>query len=551
MQNARSGRPQESSKFPSGIHDQRIDSFLEALDCPRSLAAYLMYRAGEHRQLLDLRFDPLHYNDLVHSVDLVKRSYCATEWLSKGTFLSTQYDLKANALEKFWDAEAQCRATNLRIKAFERGDLQDPRLVAWLLAMQRKIAYVLGEFDPNEWFDSCGWGPGVTTALSGASVSGAHKFSASRELTKELGDFILPLIKEGYPGWGDFAFVSGVPFVYEVGNKVTTVPKNAKTDRVIAIEPALNLWFQKGLGTMIRTRLRRVGIDLNSQSRNQHLARRAVDCGLATVDFSSASDTISKYVVRHLLPEPWFTLLNLCRCPSGTVDGSTHRWEKFSSMGNGFTFELESLIFFAMSSVVSDTVSVYGDDVIVDHDAQEDFQELASFLGFTVNKKKSFWTGLFFESCGAHFWNGSDITPIYQKSRISTVEAAVKHANSIRRFAYLSLSLDRRYLKTWKQAVKAVPTRDRYFGPEILGDTVIHDSVEGTYRPGGWSGTWFISRSETPCKVEVDSYGLMLHRLVTGSDTLQRNSVPLRGLTRIKLVKVFVRFLDQRSLMWV
>ena len=551
MQNANPGRPQKSSKFPSGIHDQRIGSFLEALDCPRSLAVHMMYCAGEHRQLLDLRFDPLHYNDLVHSADLVKRSYCATEWLSKGTFLDTHYDLEANALEKFWSAEEQCRATNLRIKAFERGNIQDPQLVAWLLAIQRKIDYVLGEFDPNEWFDSCGWGPGVTTALSGASVSGAHKFAASRELTKELGDFILPLIKEGYPGWDDFAFVSGVPFVYEIGNKVTTVPKNAKTDRVIAIEPALNLWFQKGLGSMIRARLKRVGIDLNSQSRNQHMARLAVDRGFATIDFSSASDTISKYVVRHLLPEKWFDVLNLCRCPSGYVSGSAHRWEKFSSMGNGFTFELESLIFFAMSSVVSDTVSVYGDDVIVDCDAQEDFQKLASFLGFTVNEKKSFWTGLFFESCGSHFWNGSDITPIYQKCRIDSVDTAVKHANSIRRFAYLGLSLDRRYLRTWKKAFKAIPTRDRLFGPEILGDTVIHDSVEGTYRPGGWSGTWFISRQETPCTVEVNSYGLMLHRLVTRSDNPMRNTVPLRGLTRTRLLKVFVRFLDQRSLEWV
>ena len=43
-------------------------------------------------------------------------------------------------------------------------------------------------------------------------------------------------------------------------NRLMTVPKNARTDRVIAAEPDWNMFFQLGLGASIRARLQKVGL---------------------------------------------------------------------------------------------------------------------------------------------------------------------------------------------------------------------------------------------------------------------------------------------------
>jgi len=196
---------------------------------------------------------------------------------------------------------------------------------------------------------------------------------------------------------------------------------------VIAIEPGINLWFQKALGSMIRRRLARFGIDLNDQSRNQSLAYlSSIDGSLATVDFSSASDSISLEVVRELLPPRWFQILDIVRSKVGRKsDGTIVRWNKFSSMGNGFTFELESLIFFAAASAVQEylhldgEISVFGDDVILDVRGYPMFAEYSAFLGFRVNLQKSFSSGGFRESCGSHYFSGVDCKPVFLKERLS------------------------------------------------------------------------------------------------------------------------------------
>lgn len=55
------------------------------------------------------------------------------------------------------------------------------------------------------------------------------------------------------------------------GNRIAFVPKNAKTERSIAIEPTMNLFLQLGVDGYIRKRLKRWDIDLDSQEKNQIL----------------------------------------------------------------------------------------------------------------------------------------------------------------------------------------------------------------------------------------------------------------------------------------
>ena len=65
-----------------------------------------------------------------------------------------------------------------------------------------------------------------------------------------------------------------------------TVPKSYKTNRVIAIEPSWSMFFQKGVGRMIRKRLERFGqLHPDAQERAKNFARVGSDTGLlATLD---------------------------------------------------------------------------------------------------------------------------------------------------------------------------------------------------------------------------------------------------------------------------
>jgi hypothetical protein len=384
-----------------------ITEFLTALDCPRSLTVLLLWQSCEFEQIVNLQFNPLDYND----VESAKLSLFATDLLRKHEDLPTNIDKASVALHKFKEAEDVCRLTNQRLRT------RTCEYSALLYRMQRKIGDVLGKFDPCEFLDSSGWGPGSTLFIKRSEATFSNKFRSYAEVTQPLFELIKPWFDTQFPNW----VVN--PRIVQF-NKVITVPKNAKTDRVIAVEPSLNLYFQKGIGAMISKRLKRFGVDLNTQERNQQLARKgSIDGLLATVDFSAASDTIASNLILDVLPFNWFLVLEKLRSGHGYIKGSRlFEYEKFSSMGNGFTFELESLIFWAAAQAVvpddhplKSEINVFGDDVIIPSDCYDDFRSFCDFIGFSVNNSKSYHRGNYRESCGKHYWNGNDITPIYNR----------------------------------------------------------------------------------------------------------------------------------------
>jgi len=128
-----------------------------------------------------------------------------------------------------------------------------------------------------------------------------------------------------------------------------------------------------------------------------------------------ASDTLSLNTVAWLLPEPWFKFLASVRCPFYVGKFGEGKYAKFSSMGNGATFSLETLIFCACCYAVgSKAFSVYGDDIIIESDLAEALIRLLAFIGFSVNTEKSYIGDISFrESCGKHYCGGIDVTPKY------------------------------------------------------------------------------------------------------------------------------------------
>jgi hypothetical protein len=232
-------------------------------------------------------------------------------------------------------------------------------------------------------------------------------------------------------------------------NLISFVPKTAKTHRSIAVEPFLNGFVQKGIDQHLRDCLRRIGIDLSDQAHNQSLARLGSvqkSNPYCTIDLSAASDSLSTEAVRLLLPPEWFEFLNDVRASQFMLpDGTVHQYEKFCSMGNGFCFPLQTLVFAsichacAMLCGDSDDFSVYGDDIIVRQNIALLVVETLRDLGFRTNVDKTFITGPFRESCGADWYEGRDVRPVYLDERLVDVRQLFAFHNSCLRSQVVEL----------------------------------------------------------------------------------------------------------------
>lgn len=88
--------------------DSAIFDFLSALDCPRSLAVWLLYKNKEHQQLVDMGIRPEWYNNS----ERFRTAYAATEFLSKSDFLKLDVNKKDAAFKKFFEFEELCKATD-------------------------------------------------------------------------------------------------------------------------------------------------------------------------------------------------------------------------------------------------------------------------------------------------------------------------------------------------------------------------------------------------------------------------------------------------------
>ena len=202
--------------------------------------------------------------------------YLASELMSKADFLALDVDRKQVAIDKFLDGEARCRDTNARLWKSSSPAFLGLDVGTALLLAQREICSILGEFSWNEASQGMGFGPGAAVGLTRRHSCPANKIGAKPTASSGcivLGETVLRWFEQ----WGKLHDFRVHPVV---GNKIVTVPKNAKTDRIIAIEPLVNLFCQKGIGRMIRTRLRYVGIDLDDQQRNRDLASEASRHGL-------------------------------------------------------------------------------------------------------------------------------------------------------------------------------------------------------------------------------------------------------------------------------
>lgn len=398
------------------------------------------------------RVDPSAYVDAnVFMDDWMLQSY-----LSKYTGISDKRLLSEKARVDFLALEAKVSVMNTKLRSIV------PDVEGVLSYARRKIEQILASgsrqssqkglvFPFQELYHNVEWGPGASATLPRAQAYPDKKMlEQGLSVTPKCLPYAQAYIQTdlqwlsarlGFQVEGPLSLLRTEWNVMS-HDVFDTVDKSFKQRRVILKQPTVNVFFQKSLGKMIRRRLKRELIDLDDQSRNQRIARRAFRARYATIDLASASDSVSWELVSLLLPPSWFQVLTDLRTDYTKIGDSIHRLSKFSAMGNGFTFELESLIFYALSWAVVrqeqddllSRIAVYGDDIIVHQRHAVRLIEVLESLGFEVNRDKSFVAGNFFESCGKHYFKGHDVTPIYQKEEINSLSAGIRAHNRILRW---------------------------------------------------------------------------------------------------------------------
>jgi len=421
------------------------------------------------------KFDVLNVSEIIH-VRQALAFYTKLEDLEIGV------DKESVALLGFLDSEATNRETNNRFRSYRSGALQPtPEHARLIMAVRDKIRQVLGSPPCNYGAIGGRFGPGATANVRRENASAVEKLAAVPTCSWNLiRSPLFAAVVRGNESWfsnheenlytipcGEDYWVAHVNVLPCTG-QLSFVPKNARTFRSIDVQPTVNGFVQSELGKMIEGCLRSVGVDIRDQERNKNLARMAsIRKHLATLDLSKASDSIAYEVVKTLMCDLWFELLAAARTPSTVYKplDIEIRLEMFSAMGNGFTFPLETLIFWAIVAVVcegcsNDEIGVYGDDIICPITKADSVIEALKFFGFKVNSEKSFVSGPFRESCGGDYYEGFSIRPFYQKHLVSWQSLFVLHNFYYRQnmFDFARIVLD------------MIPVDIRLFGPDGYGD---------------------------------------------------------------------------------
>lgn len=472
--------------------------FWAHLDTPVSLSCFILLANKEYDQLATRFVDPNQYPEGIFSSYRYWKDAQAVDILRKYP-LPTTFSRIDNAIAAWELAEEQCYLTNERIDHLtlwnHARNSTEGKHKLFLSQCRKRMSRWLGPI-PNSLHGK--FGPGTCFESEIPNPTVVDKLWLTPNCTPECEPIVKALCDQTL--WFRLRLRHGLPYLKTCrGNRFTTVPKDGKADRSISIEPLGNLWCQLAIGSYLKKRLQLVGLPHFSEERkflfpgydykigdtqevHRRLARDGVADGYATIDLSSASDTMSSSLIREILPYEWWRLMDDCRSKftrlpcSGTRKVATWRkLEKFSSMGNGFTFELETFCFLVLLCVgfkltPGVDIWVFGDDIIIPEHKFSAACNLLGTFGFSVNRRKSYGSGPFRESCGGNYHGGWDVTTVRIKGELS-IPALYSLNNALARLRFP--------WKVRREVVKLIPLDCRFPGPSSLGDVVLHHTPKG------------------------------------------------------------------------
>lgn len=450
-----------------------IMDLLEKFNTPLSMALAISFRnTGYVTVDVNLLKDPfIHPND-AHRYRLDMQSIAL---FKKSMYLQTGDDLEKKAVDAYRNIEDANRAFNIQ----KRFDFVSTGII---YSASRIIQNILGPV-PDVCDLKVSLTSGATFSKTVSNSTIADKLSSVLDVTEHARPLIQRLLMNELllvDCWDP----TNLKIVR--GSKFSTVPKDFRKRRSICKEPLGNMILQRGLGLHIRGKLLKVGINLEKgQDTHKSLLTWDPDA-FSTIDQSDASDRITDRLVRELLPLDWYLLLNQCRCKETFIDGEWVKLEKFMTQGNGFTFELQTLIFYALCQAISinvhgkkTMVSVYGDDVIVPTHLGMSVVMYLPMFGLSVNTEKTFINGPFKESCGFDSLFGIAVRPFFLKEfEQNEVLFYIQLANFINRVitSIFGVPADIARDRAWKRCLSNIPDNYQLFGPESLGDTCINSA---------------------------------------------------------------------------
>lgn len=310
------------------------------------------------------------------------------------------------------------------------------------------------------------WGPGANVGVNGRFTNFARKLLAEEwtvtpsalpyvitlaqrlpmfweilGFTKDYGDERTPVFCVDPQGFTAALMRKVVMVDY---NCISYATKDSDCSRTIAKEPLLNQLVQLAADGEMKLMLRRVGLDLRNQKPNQDMAREGsldVPNPYCTADMKNASGSIFTELVKELFPSAWFQFFNSTRSPSWREDtaSESHKYHGFVSMGNGFCFPLETLIFASICFAchkytgTAPDFRVYGDDIIIRQNESGVLQEFLRYFGFELNADKSFFFGPFRESCGADWHGGLPVRPVFLHTSLDSFSERIRAHNALAR----------------------------------------------------------------------------------------------------------------------
>lgn len=382
---------------------------------PRFLGGFL-------DQVFDRRTGVLLQCADVHAVQAIRQ---ITNLFGKVLLPSTEERRRA-AFRQYVETEAEVRQ--------HASSLSEDDLLRFDRAARSLFMPMLSRVERNVWehYTIPRHGPGKTAdGLSGNQKFRQNVWHERLERCFPMGEYLIP----SYRYWEELQNVELLTPDQEPPVKVVLVPKTLKAPRVIAMEPTCMMYAQQSLmrelvGTIERDDYLSPFLGFSDREPNQLMAQEGSLTGdLATLDLSEASDRVSNALVLRLFKSVPFLseCVQACRSLRASVNGQVLSLDKFASMGSALTFPVEEMVFLtviylawekglghrgsrAAFGQLAGRVRVYGDDIIVPTDMAPYVVEELEAYGFKINRKKSFATGNFRESCGAEYFRGHDVS---------------------------------------------------------------------------------------------------------------------------------------------
>ena len=341
------------------------------------------------------------------------------------------------AIQHFIDVEGELRQMTSHV---ERKDILLDKISGILWSQ------VFPEIDPVDLV--CHHGPGVTAdRLLSNERNRIRKWNQRSEL-------LFPSDLHVYPNYGYAAAVgfgmgreqsvdNGLEYLDIKGEepvRVVFVPKTQTAPRVIAIEPSHVQYTQQSVKDYVYKilethSLTKRSIRFTRQDVNQKRAHSgSIDRRTATLDLKDASDRVHLHLVQRIFKTSGLLeYLEDARSLHAILpDGRNVVLSKYASMGSALCFPVEAMVFYTLvqsamhqldgrrpssSSIkrYSAMIDIYGDDIIVPVEYADVVVRYLESYALKVNVSKSFKKGFFRESCGADYFKGIPVNPVYAR----------------------------------------------------------------------------------------------------------------------------------------